>query len=653
MNFKKRFFVLIFLTLTAVFTKAAEAENFRLATDGQSDYGIYLQSPEDEGLVFATNELKHYLARITNVNLPVVSEVIPEKAFIIGVKAASIAGIDISNYTRNEEGYIQLIQPGRIILAGNSRRATLYAVYDFLEDLGCRWYAPNFDFYGNSTGEFIPNRSFIDLEVGQTVSVPTFPYRAKRVEEGWSITPERLNIMIDWLAKNRHNVFNMTIDYGGTGRIPYENYRSSIIPEIQKRGLLLHVGGHNYGLFLPDNYFEEHPEWFGMNSQGRRVPMLSGRVNFNTANPEAVATFIENCRKWLREHPEIDLFSLVPEDSPVWDNSPESRQLGSIPYRHALFANQVLRELKKEFPELKVTLPAYQALIRPPEGIIFEDSAQVGIAMIRRDNTRPFFDISSQKNLYYLNYLWQWQDSGAVHEPISLGGYYRRYAFRSLPILNYSVLQSDLKYASLIGLAGLGEYGEPGDWFTFELIHYLTARLAWNCNENIQAIIGEYASDRFGSAAKEMEDIFFLLDSFSGHVVRGFGNYERFDSDTPFPELGVQGIVIEPARAYMRHLQLCRKLLDQARENVKSEPHYADRIENWSTLLEYLSLEVQAKTLTEALSSSSPYGQLLARINQIYRQMGELVQNQKGKGMFLLEDRRMNYQPPAPGPRGR
>jgi len=210
-----------------------------------------------------------------------------------------------------------------------------------------------------------------------------------------------------------------------------------------------------------------------------------------------------------------------------------------------------------------------------------------------------------------------------------------------------------LKYASLIGLSGLGEYGEPGDWFTFELIHYLTARLAWNCDENVQAVLKEYASHRFGSAAKQMEDIFFLLDSFSGQIVRGFGNYQRFDSDAPFPELGVQGIVIEPARAYMRHLQLCRKLLERARENVKPETLYMDRIENWSTLLEYLSLELQAKILTEAMSSSSPYGQLLARINQIYRQMEELVQSQKGKGMFLLEDRRMNYEPQAPHPRGR
>jgi hypothetical protein len=614
-------------------------------TEKSSEYALYLHDPDDDGLSFAVNELQRYLSEMSGVQLPIISGKMPPQAIAVGKAAALALGLDIGAYTSHEEGFIKSVQPGRIILAGNSRRATLYAVYDLLEDLGCRWYAPNFKFYGDATGEFVPKKSHLELETGQTVKSPTFSYRAKRVEEGWSVTPERLVVMIDWLAKTRHNVFNMTIDYGGTGRIPYEDYRETIVPEIKKRGLLLHVGGHNYSLFLPDSYFDDHPIWFGMTMQGQRVPMLAGRVNFNTANPEAVETFVQNCKDWLSNHPEIDLFSLVPEDSPVWDSSPESRRLGSIPYRHALFANQVLRELKEEFPHLKVTLPAYQALIRPPEGVVFEDNAQVGIAMIRRDNTRPFFDVSSQKNLYYLNYLWQWQDSGAIQGQISLGGYYRRYAFRSLPIINYSVLQADLRYARMIGLAGLGEYGEPGDWFTFELIHYLTARLAWDCSASVKQVLAEYTSDRFGPAASEMLDLFFLLDNFSGQIVRGFGNYTRFDSDTPFPEMGIQGIVTEPARAHMRHLQMCHKLLGQAETKVEADPVAAERIEKWAILLDYLRLELQAKTMTEAISSVSPYGQLLGRVNQLYRQMDELVKSNRGRGMFLLEDRRMNYNP--------
>ncbi len=640
----KRSFVLILLTLAASSGKA-QAETLTLISEMSSKYVLYLPDPSDEGLSFAVTELQRYLNEMSGIQLPIISDRQPAQVIGVGKAAALALGLDISDYTNHEEGFVKSVQPGRIVLAGNSRRATLYAIYSFLEDLGCRWYAPNFEFYGSSTGEFVPRESLLELEIGQTVKSPTFSYRAKRVEEGWSITPERLGVMIDWLAKTRHNVFNMTIDYGGTGRIPYEESRESIVPAIKKRGLLLHIGGHNYGLFLPDEYFEDHPDWFGMNAQGQRVPMLAGRVNFNTANPEAVKTFIKNCKGWIRNHPEIDLFSLVPEDSPIWDSSPESRRLGSIPYRHALFVNQVLRELKKEFPNLRVTIPAYQALIRPPEGVVFEDNAQVGIAMIRRDNTRPFFDISSQKNLYYLNYLWQWLDSGAIQGQISLGGYYRRYAFRSLPIINYSVMQADLRYASMIGLAGLGEYGEPGDWFTFELIHYLTARLAWDCSESVDGILQEYTSDRFGAAGSEMLDLFFLLDSLSGQIVRGFGNYTRFDSDTPFPEMGIQGIVTEPARAHMRHLQMCRRLLGRAEKMVEADPIVAERIQKWTTLLDYLRLELQAKTMTEAISSVSPYGQLLGRVNQLYRQMDELVKSNQGRGMFLLEDRRMKYTP--------
>jgi predicted kinase len=107
--------------------------------------------------------------------------------------------------------------------------------------------------------------------------------------------------------------------------------------------------------------------------------------------------------------------------------------------------------------------------------------------------------------------------------------------------------------------------------------------------------------------------------------------------------MGVQGIVIEPARAYRRHLQLCQTLLNRAVEKAGEDSIVTARLQNWRTLLNYLQLEVQAKAMTEVLSSVSPYGQLLARINQIYRQMNQLIQSNRDKGLFLLEDRRLNY----------
>lgn len=626
---------------------SAFAQVLTIVSEQVPAYQLYLGNSEDEGLQFAGRELQRYIEQISGTLPEIVYSRPVGPAIVVGRAAASAWGVEIGDLTAHQDGFVKIIQPGEVVLAGNSRRATLYAVYDFLEDLGCRWYAPNFEFYGDVGGEHIPRKDTITCPQGTWVKEPLFSLRSKRVEEGWSVSSKRLGALIDWMAKTRLNIFNMTIDYGGRGRVPYEEYRESIVPQIEKRGLLLHVGGHNYSLFLPDSYFEEHPDWFGMNRNGERVPMVAGRVNFNTANPEAVRTFIDNCKQWLRQHPEIDLFSLVPEDSPVWDTSPESRQLGSIPERHAIFANQVLGALKSEFPGLKVMLPAYQALVRPPEGLYFEENALIGFAMIRRDNARFSFDLSSQKNLYYMNYLWQWLDFPGLNGRITLGGYYRRYAWRSLPVLNYSVLASDLKYAAMNGVAGLGEYGEPGDWFTFELLHYLLARLSWDCYESVGEILRDYCFYRFGTATKEMQQLFFLLDAFSAQIVRGFGNYERLDSDHPFPELQVQQIFSEPARGHSRHLELCTKLVRQARKQVESDPILAERVEKWSVLIDYLELELQAKMMTEILSSVSPYGPVLERVNRIYRQMQALVERHEGRGMFLLEDPRMNYAPAA------
>lgn len=129
-----------------------------------------------------------------------------------------------------------------IALAGTTPRATLYGVYDLLRRFGVRFFAPAFPFYAGQH-EFVPLLAAVQLAPCHVVERPAFAIRRKYVEEGWSHTPSTLVALIDWMAKNRLNVLVYPYDYQRWGLVRWDLWREQLLPELEKRGLLLEVGG--------------------------------------------------------------------------------------------------------------------------------------------------------------------------------------------------------------------------------------------------------------------------------------------------------------------------------------------------------------------------------------------------------------------------
>ena len=119
-----------------------------LAEAGRSDYTIVIASDAPLPVRFAAEELQKYLKQITAALLPIVVEPSGEAAICVGESKAvgELQRLRAELAPRGEDGYLMLSQGKRIVLLGNSPRATLYAVYHFLEKyLGCGWPAPGED----------------------------------------------------------------------------------------------------------------------------------------------------------------------------------------------------------------------------------------------------------------------------------------------------------------------------------------------------------------------------------------------------------------------------------------------------------------------------------------------------------------------------
>ena len=102
---------------------------------GQAEELAVVVSPKaGEVEQFAAEELQRYLEKITGEKVSLGNQA-PESAVTLCVGT----GLE-EQATLGEEGYtLRSIEDGLSLTSGGPR-GTLYAVYDFLERLGCRWY---------------------------------------------------------------------------------------------------------------------------------------------------------------------------------------------------------------------------------------------------------------------------------------------------------------------------------------------------------------------------------------------------------------------------------------------------------------------------------------------------------------------------------
>ena len=152
---------------------------------------------------FAAAELARYLSHITGQPFAVhpAGADMPGEAILVGRTLAESLGESFSRDRFGDDGILLKRSGNRILIAGIAERGTLYAVYAFLERLGCGFYAPNFEFYGAAGGEHIPHLA--DLAVGDldVVVKPSFSWRMKYVEEVETDTLERLLALVVWMPK--------------------------------------------------------------------------------------------------------------------------------------------------------------------------------------------------------------------------------------------------------------------------------------------------------------------------------------------------------------------------------------------------------------------------------------------------------------------
>jgi hypothetical protein len=524
-------------------------------SNGRSGLAITTQASPSDVDQFAASELARYLKQMTGVDFPVKkTATIPESALVVGQKAVAAVDPEFLRLKLGDDGFLIRRQHDRVLIAGASDRGTLYGVYAFMERLGCRWFAPNFVYYGAAHGELVPHIQKPSVGDWNIVERPAFQWRKLYIEEGRSHTEENLKQTIDWMAKARMNVLDCPIDYQHLHHTEWDHWRLALIPELRKRGILIEVGGHGYPNFLPvEKYFDQHPDWFGM-KDGKRT--ADPRFVFSTANKDAVQTFVSNVKSYLSEHPEIDILDVWPPDGAEWSEAPEDLALGSPTERQMLLLNTLANDLKPDFPKLRLQFIAYETYTAPPS--VHKPAA--GIFMdfcpINRSFESPLYASGDVTNEEYFHDLQGWLQNVMDPSDITIYSYITKYAWRSLPVLIPHLIVDEARRFHSLGIGGLATYSEPGSWATYELDHYITARALWNPQIDAEQELVDYTKARYGAAWKPVLAYLNLVEELVPHAI------------------GIPGteLTVDKQRMMMHDFEPAAGLLKQAQASAAQDP---------------------------------------------------------------------------------
>jgi hypothetical protein len=359
--------------------------------------------------VFAANELKKYIMKISRVEIVIAkdNEVISGFNVLIGnpkrnkIVASHINSEKFDALVPGPEGLmIKAYGENVLVLAGSDgnvnerERGTVYAVYEFLE----RFLGFSFVGYGkpgSKIGEYIPKNKEIDIFGIEYIKPKAdLPYRASIIQnDGYaheipnSDADHPLTIsIIDWMSKNRLNRIVTPLK-------SYEQLcKNGIIEEIIRRGISLTVGHHDSGMFfLPPEgndffktkYYEKHKEFYKLTKEtGRFLPASKweGQLIFDLRNPDCIKQISININAWLDDNPYVDVVN-------IWPNDGDSEQCEcgacfghSKMTNYSYFINEIAKLVANKHPDAKIDMIAYLDLWEPPEGIKFSDNVIIEVA---------------------------------------------------------------------------------------------------------------------------------------------------------------------------------------------------------------------------------------------------------------------------------
>lgn len=463
--------------LSCLLASYASAEGLVLVDNGQSSYRIVVAKDASASTKHGARELQMFLAEMTGVKLPIVSDRQPQavKEIILGDNAhLKTLKTPIDFAALGNEGYVIRTVGDNLVIAGGQLRGNLYGVYGFLEDhLGCRWFAP-----GVSR---IPKSPRLAIDAINDRQIPALEYREPFTFECFDG---------DWCARNRMNSSSGRLDAKHGGKVKFGD------------GFFCHTFAR---LVPPEKYFEEHPEYFSM-VKGQRVSGdgIAQHSQLCCTNPDVIRICTEGIREAMKAQPEATVFSVSQND---WDNHcecPNCQKLAEredtqmAPVLHLV--NSVAEAVEKEFPDKIVETLAYQWTRKPPKNMQPRPNVVIRLCSIECCFSHSLEKCDSPMNRAFLADVKAWSN---VASRLWVWDYVTDFSHYMLPFPNQRVRGPNIRFFVEHNVKGIFEQDtyDTADSELAALGGYITAKLLWNPNYDADHAMGEFLGGFYGNAS--------------------------------------------------------------------------------------------------------------------------------------------------------
>ena len=467
-------------------------EKFYIVKDNKAQAVIIITSNAPSKVQKAARELQFYIKKVSGAMLPI--RIDSEKdtgkiKIIVGKsKFEKQFGVEIKRgeYPVTESFTIRS-DKNILFLVGNDKgdfQGTLFAVYDFLESLGCRWFAPG------ELWEVIPEMK--NIEVSANLNKTEKP--ACLVRRGvWYhyyskhyMTPEARRAMTANCRWRLHNK-------GNTLRIP---------------------SGHALKRYIGKSYLRKHPEYF---------PLVNGKRIFSQVcytNDDVVRIIVDKIRKKLDFNPEIKFLSLAENDTHGYCECVACTKIGGtgkdkISRKQLYFLNRIAAEIKKSHPGKMLTFMAYRA----------GETGEVPIGMKAEDNLLvSVISYAVNLGLFYC-YSHDVDDKQCpvakkMREVIKGWGkvcqqtIYSEHINDNATVMGRPFVQCSKKLIPFLianNCLGYLEESSEHSWLSMGPHNYIVMRLLWNGKLNVDELINEYYFKLYGKSSGLVKEYYQVL----------------------------------------------------------------------------------------------------------------------------------------------
>lgn len=400
------------------------------------------------------------------------------------------------------EGFIRVPDEHGLSLRGAGPRGLLYAVYDLLEALGCRWPAPE------AGAEHLPRPARITLPAVAVADRPGLAHRGLII--GHDLFLAQAEQWIIWAARNRLN----TIFIHTTIRAPalgacrlaaWRERRAALLPLIRQRGMRVELGGHHLRDLLPRRLFGARPAMFRHNGR-RRTP----DHNLCVSNPAALARAQELAAAFFAAYPEAEVYHLWPDDLRAggWCHCPNCATLG--PADQALIAANALAEaLPTGRPHARVAFLAYHDTETPPA----VTRPHPRVTTIFAPRLRSYAEgMGALTNAGVAGRLARYVGEGAGKDLAIFEYYLDGILFKSSPPPLPGVIGADMRHYQAAGATGVHALLTGDRPFVATPPNaYVFARLAWAPTASAEDALAGYAAARAPRASAALVEVYRAL----------------------------------------------------------------------------------------------------------------------------------------------